>query len=189
MKLHASKVKEYTELMRKELEEKEAKYAEREKEAGEAEINEDVDEEVEADDDISYRDGIDEDIRYRETDRPQFSDAIETVVERFVDRITLKENEFQKEAPNLKELVLFNDVKDYGLYDKYEVVPVSNPVINIHNLNNSIYGLGVELKPLNDLHSQALLNFDGDTGYLNQEKVKEFSNKFEGAISHTKQLY
>ena len=59
---------------------------------------------------------------------------------------------------------------------------MSDPVVNIHNVARSIYTLGDRLYDLNNLHKQALLNFDGDTGYLNASDVQHFSNQFRHAI-------
>ena len=109
-----NQVKEYSELMRKELEEKEAKYAEREKEAAEAEINDDIDEEERGEDDI----------RFRPAERLQFLHPIEKIKSSFVDNVSLKENDHKNinnnKGAEVKEHVLFGDIKDFGLYDKYE---------------------------------------------------------------------
>ena len=60
---------------------------------------------------------------------------------------------------------------------------MSDPLVNIHNLNRSIYSLGVELDAVNKLHNQTMLDFDGDTGRLNTIKVGWFSSMFKGAIA------
>ena len=74
-------------------------------------------------------------IRFRDTSAPEFLAP--------VDKLSKRLESDQKAGQTLKDNVLLaNPKKDYGSYGKYEIVPVIDPVINIHNLNSSIYGLG-----------------------------------------------
>lgn len=127
-----------------------------------------------------------ENIRFRESDNHQFKAPIEKVLNTIENHISVKQNEFANidhdMSAEVKEKVLFEDIKDFGKYGRYEIVPVSNPILNIHNLNRAIYSLGSMLKPIQDLHSRGYLDTMLDYGYLNPGLVESFSLMFNERI-------